>query len=70
VRVVMDQDLAQYQWIWAAAGTETAVLRVAPRVLRMLSNAIVAPIASTSWLQAAAPHFTDGFLIPAWKSAF
>ena len=54
VRVVMDQDLAQYQWIWAAAGTETAVLRVAPRVLRMLSNAIVAPIASTSWLQAAA----------------
>jgi len=25
----MDQDLAQYQWIWAAAGTETAVLRVA-----------------------------------------
>jgi len=53
VRVVMDQDLAQYQWIWAAAGTETAVMRVAPRVLRMLSNAIVAPIASTSWLQAA-----------------
>jgi len=54
VRVVMDQDLAQYQWVWAAAGTEHAVLRVAPRVLRMLSNAIVAPIASTSWMHAAA----------------
>ena len=50
VRVVMDQDLAQYQWIWASAGTEYAVLRVEPRTLRMLSNAIVAPIASTSWM--------------------
>jgi prolyl-tRNA editing enzyme YbaK/EbsC (Cys-tRNA(Pro) deacylase) len=54
VRILMDQDLAQYQWIWAAAGTDTAVFRVAPGVLRMLSNAIVAPFAATTWLHAAA----------------
>jgi prolyl-tRNA editing enzyme YbaK/EbsC (Cys-tRNA(Pro) deacylase) len=54
VRILMDQDLAQYQWIWAAAGTDTAVFRVAPRTLRMLSNAIVAPLCASSWLQAAA----------------
>ena len=53
VRILMDQDLAQYQWIWAAAGTDTAVFRVAPGTLRMLSNAIVAPVAATSWMQAA-----------------
>jgi prolyl-tRNA editing enzyme YbaK/EbsC (Cys-tRNA(Pro) deacylase) len=67
VRVVMDQDLAQYQWIWASAGTEYAVLRVEPRTLRMLSNAIVAPIASTSWMGvvAAAPTIADGAFMPA-----
>jgi prolyl-tRNA editing enzyme YbaK/EbsC (Cys-tRNA(Pro) deacylase) len=52
VRILMDQDLAQYQWIWAAAGTDTAVFRVAPRTLRMLSNAIVAPVARASWMSA------------------
>lgn len=54
VRILMDQDLAQYQWIWAAAGTDTAVFRVAPRTLRMLSNAIVVPVADGSWLHGAA----------------
>jgi prolyl-tRNA editing enzyme YbaK/EbsC (Cys-tRNA(Pro) deacylase) len=54
VRVLMDQDLAQYEWIWAAAGTDTAIFRVAPGTLRMLSNAIVAPVAVTSWIHAAA----------------
>ena len=53
VRVLMDQDLAQFQWVWAAAGADTAVFRVAPRTLRMLSNAVVAPVAERSWLQAA-----------------
>jgi prolyl-tRNA editing enzyme YbaK/EbsC (Cys-tRNA(Pro) deacylase) len=52
VRVVMDQDLCQYQWVWAAAGTDTAAFRVAPRTLRMLSNAVVAPVAGASWLPA------------------
>jgi prolyl-tRNA editing enzyme YbaK/EbsC (Cys-tRNA(Pro) deacylase) len=50
VRILMDQDLAGYQWIWAAAGTDTAVFKVAPRTLRMLSNAVVAPLAATSWI--------------------
>jgi prolyl-tRNA editing enzyme YbaK/EbsC (Cys-tRNA(Pro) deacylase) len=54
VRVLMDQELCQYEWVWAAAGTDSAVFRVAPRTLRMLSNAIVAPFAEASWLGAAA----------------
>ena len=53
VRILMDQDLAQYEWVWAAAGVDTAIFRVAPRTLRMLSNAIVAPVAVTSWIHAA-----------------
>jgi prolyl-tRNA editing enzyme YbaK/EbsC (Cys-tRNA(Pro) deacylase) len=55
VPIVMDQDLAQYQWVWAAAGTDRAVFRVGPRVLRTLSNAIVAPLAPASWMRAATP---------------
>ena len=45
VPIVMDQDLCRYQWVWAAGGTDKAVFRLAPRVLRMLSNAVVAPLA-------------------------
>jgi prolyl-tRNA editing enzyme YbaK/EbsC (Cys-tRNA(Pro) deacylase) len=52
VRIVMDQDLARYQWVWATAGTDTAVFRVAPRVLRTLSDAVVAPVSETSWIRA------------------
>jgi prolyl-tRNA editing enzyme YbaK/EbsC (Cys-tRNA(Pro) deacylase) len=52
VRILMDQDLCQYQWIWGAAGAATAVFRVAPRTLRMLSNAVVAPLAAASWMTA------------------
>ena len=54
VRVLMDQDLCKYEWVWAAAGTDSAVFRIAPRTLRMLSNAVVAPFAETSWLRVAA----------------
>ncbi|HEX7611513.1 MAG TPA: YbaK/EbsC family protein [Candidatus Limnocylindrales bacterium] len=54
VRILMDQDLSQYQWVWAAAGTDRDVFRVAPKTLRMLSNALVAPVAETSWLGAVA----------------
>jgi len=54
VRVLMDQDLCGHQWVWAAAGTETALFRVAPRTLRMLSNAVVAPLADASWVPSAA----------------
>ena len=45
VRVVMDPDLGRFPTVWAAAGLPTAVFPVAPAVLRMLADAIVAPIA-------------------------
>jgi prolyl-tRNA editing enzyme YbaK/EbsC (Cys-tRNA(Pro) deacylase) len=44
VRVLMDQDLGRHQWVWAAAGADAALFQVAPGTLRMLSNAIVAPL--------------------------
>ena len=53
VQTVMDQDLGVYEWVWAAAGTDTAVFRVSPGTLRMLANAFVAPIAETSWMHSA-----------------
>lgn len=53
VRILMDQNLCAYQWIWASAGTEAAVFRVSPRTLRMLSNAFVAPLADSAWARPA-----------------
>jgi len=50
VPIVMDQDLSQYEWVWAATGTPGSVLRVGPRTLRVLSNALVAPVARASWI--------------------
>ncbi len=44
VRTIMDPDLTQYQVVWAAAGTGTAVFPVPPGTLRILANATVAPI--------------------------
>ncbi len=44
LRVIMDPDLGRFQVVWAAAGTATAVFPVPPATLRMLSNAVVAPI--------------------------
>jgi prolyl-tRNA editing enzyme YbaK/EbsC (Cys-tRNA(Pro) deacylase) len=44
VRVIMDPDLGRFQVVWAAAGTATAVFPVPPATLRMLANAVVAPI--------------------------
>jgi hypothetical protein len=40
------------EWIWVAAGTDSAIFRVTPRTLRMLSNAVVAPVATASWMTA------------------
>jgi prolyl-tRNA editing enzyme YbaK/EbsC (Cys-tRNA(Pro) deacylase) len=54
VRVLMDQDLARHQWIWAATGADKAVFRISPRVLRVLANATVAPIAEACGKAAAA----------------
>jgi len=45
LRVVMDPDLGRFQVVWAAAGTSTAVFPVPPGTLRILANAVVAPIA-------------------------
>jgi prolyl-tRNA editing enzyme YbaK/EbsC (Cys-tRNA(Pro) deacylase) len=53
VRIFMDQDLGPYQWVWAAAGTENSAFRVSPGTLRMLANAVVAPIAESPWATAA-----------------
>ena len=45
MRVIMDPDLGRYPIVWAAAGLPTAVFPVPPGTLRVLANAIVAPIA-------------------------
>ena len=44
LRVIMDPDLGRYTTVWAAAGLPTAVFPVPPASLRILSNAMVAPI--------------------------
>jgi prolyl-tRNA editing enzyme YbaK/EbsC (Cys-tRNA(Pro) deacylase) len=43
-RVIMDPDLGRYPTVWAAAGLPTAVFPVPPGTLRILANAMVAPI--------------------------
>ena len=48
VVTVMDQDLGSCEWVWASAGMNTAALRVSPGILRMLANAVVAPLARAS----------------------
>ncbi|MGD0123390.1 MAG: YbaK/EbsC family protein [Candidatus Limnocylindrales bacterium] len=53
VQVLMDRGLCDRQWVWAAAGTQAALFRVGPRTLRMLSNAVVAPLAEVPWIHAA-----------------
>ena len=57
VRVVMDQDLCPCQWVWAFAGTDSSLFRVTPGTLRMLANAVVAPISAAPWVVAAMPEF-------------
>jgi hypothetical protein len=41
----MDPDLGRFETVWASAGTQNSVFEVPPATLRMLANAIVAPIA-------------------------
>lgn len=59
MRIVMDQDLCGYPWVWANAGSDGSVFRVAPRTLQMLSNALVAPVAKTPRRVAGVPARTD-----------
>ena len=44
LRVIMDPDLGRFPEVWAAAGLPTAVFPVAPSTLRMLADAVVAPM--------------------------
>jgi prolyl-tRNA editing enzyme YbaK/EbsC (Cys-tRNA(Pro) deacylase) len=44
IRTIMDPDLGLYAVVWAAAGLPTAVFPIAPATLRMLADAVVAPI--------------------------
>ncbi len=44
-RAVMDPELGRFGEVWAAAGVDRAVFSVAPAALRVLANAVVAPIA-------------------------
>ncbi|MES2209635.1 MAG: YbaK/EbsC family protein [Chloroflexota bacterium] len=44
VRVIMDPDLGRFPIVWAAAGLPRAVFPVAPATLRMLADAVVAPM--------------------------
>ena len=46
IRTIMDPDLARYDNVWAAAGTANAVFPLAPNTLRILTGAVVAPIAA------------------------
>ena len=46
IRTVMDPDLGRFGMVWAAAGTPSTVFSVTPQVLRVLANAVVAPIAN------------------------
>jgi len=45
IRAVMDPDLDRFPVVWAAAGRPTAVFPVSPATLRLLADALVAPIA-------------------------
>jgi len=46
IRTVMDPDLTRYDRVWAAAGTSNAVFPLAPNTLRILTGAVVTPIAA------------------------
>lgn len=46
MRVIMDPDLGRFTEVWAAAGADNAVFPVPPATLRILANAMVAPIAA------------------------
>ncbi len=46
IHVVMDPGLSPHEVVWAAAGTANDVFEIAPATLRMLSNAVVAPVAA------------------------
>ena len=67
IRTIMDPDLGRFPVVWAAAGTATAVFPVPPATLRILANAMVAPITEErraadveAEVQAARDHDANG----------
>jgi prolyl-tRNA editing enzyme YbaK/EbsC (Cys-tRNA(Pro) deacylase) len=46
IRTLMDPDLGRFEMVWAAAGSANAVFPISPASLRVLTNAIVTPIAA------------------------
>lgn len=56
LRTVMDTDLGRFPIIWAAAGLSTAVFKIAPATLRLLTQAVVAPIAEAPASATLAPR--------------
>lgn len=66
VRTVMDQSLGGFPWLWASAGFNSAVFRVDPATLQMLSNAIVAPVAQASWMRAFGPREMNSPMARGW----
>jgi hypothetical protein len=66
----MDPDLCPFQVVWAAAGIDGAIFAVAPAALRILSNAVVAPLAKETGLRGASAMAMDsGLLFEAGGSA-
>ena len=55
IRCVMDPALGRHSLVWAAAGTASAVFSVTPATLRVLANALVAPVAEERAWTATAP---------------
>jgi prolyl-tRNA editing enzyme YbaK/EbsC (Cys-tRNA(Pro) deacylase) len=41
LKIFIDEDLLQYEQIWAAAGTPHAVFRLTPEELKMITNGTV-----------------------------
>lgn len=62
VLVVMDRDLGGYQWVWAPTGLASAVFRISPSTLRMLSNATVALVTTASTV-ASLPSFDSSSVL-------
>jgi prolyl-tRNA editing enzyme YbaK/EbsC (Cys-tRNA(Pro) deacylase) len=60
IRCVMDPALGRHALVWAAAGTSSAVFSVTPATLRVLANALVAPIAEERAWTAPVGSATDG----------
>jgi prolyl-tRNA editing enzyme YbaK/EbsC (Cys-tRNA(Pro) deacylase) len=44
IPIYIDQDLMQFEEIWAAAGTPNAVFKLTPKILVEITKGIIIPI--------------------------